>query len=134
MPEITPAVPGIALAKWYGLPSPVNLNAAYSSDGIPLLLKHALGLDPLRNSLPGGDDPNAAAWPLLTLTPAGEPSLTFRSSAPFQLGEGVDVSGEISRDLRTWLPAPETTAAGRRTVYLPFKGPNGFLRFKASLR
>ncbi|HWB03127.1 MAG TPA: hypothetical protein VG796_08900 [Verrucomicrobiales bacterium] len=135
MPGITPAVPGIALAQWYGLPSPANLNGTYSSDGIPLLLKHALGLDPLRNSFPGGDDPNASRWPLPALTPAGDLSLTFRTAAPFTAGADVNLSGEISRDLLTWLPAPETPAPnGERTVYVPANGPERFLRLKATLR
>lgn len=135
LPNISPAVPGIALAEWYGLPSPANLNASYSSDGIPLLLKHALGLDPLRNSLPGGNDPNDSQWPLLTLTPAGEPSLTFRSASPFQLGNGVDLSGELSADLLSWTSAPESAGpAGQRTVFVPANGPKRFLRLKAALR
>ncbi len=133
-PEISPAVPGIALAGWYGLPVPADLGAAYSGDGIPLLVKHALGLDPLRNSLPGGDDPGASRWPVLEEGPEGDVGLSFRLAPPFQTGAGVDLTGEISSDLLTWLPAPETVTEGGKRVSLPRTGSGGFLRLRATMR
>jgi len=112
----TPPVSSWLIFK--GLSSNADLQSTPNGDGIPLLMKYALNLDPCRN------ESSKIPQPVVT---GNQMSLTYYAGSP-----DVTYTVQSSTDLQTWstdavtLSGPDANSCYTATV--PTTGPKRFLR------
>jgi len=110
-------------------PALIGAGANPSGDGLPNLLKFALGLDPRR--------PAGASAPRIVME-NGQPAFHYSRN---YLGEDIELVVEASSNLHDWAPyaeSPELVAVDRpQRLRLPLfpslQGPAKFLRVRATL-